>query len=200
MVNIAPPKGIIELQNYINWLEANKIEYRVLSAGDKVDGTLLLTGGADIGVNKIRDELEFEWLKQAIQEDYKILGVCRGMQLINIYFGGTVENLNEHILENHTIDQFTEDKCHNERLSQFHWVKSIKTGETFIVNSRHHQHCAIVGRKLIPTYYSLDYTVEGFISPDRTIMGIQWHPEREEINISSYNIGRQEAINFLKIK
>ncbi len=134
MVNIAPPKGIIELKNYIEWLAANKIEYRVLSAGDKVDGTLILSGGPDIGINKVRDELEFEWLKQAIEGGYKVLGICRGMQLINIHFGGTVENLNERVLENHLIDQFADDECHNERLSQFHWVKNIKNGETFIVN------------------------------------------------------------------
>lgn len=197
-VNIAPPKGIIELQNYIEWLVANGIDYKVLSAGDKVDGTLILSGGPDIGVNKHRDELEFEWLKQAIEGGHKVLGVCRGMQLINVYFDGIVENLHEYILEDHIADQFSDDECHNERLSQFHWVKNIKTGSTFITNSRHHQHCAVLGRKLIPVYYSLDYTVEGFVSPDRMIMGIQWHPERNEVNIPSYNIGRQEPINFLK--
>ena len=70
-----------------------------------LDG-LILSGGDNIGENKNRDETENLLLKLAIEKRIPVLGVCRGMQLINNYFGGdmSIDNTTEHISKNHDVE------------------------------------------------------------------------------------------------
>lgn len=199
MVNLAPPQSVIELDNYLKWLSDSNIKVKVLLAEDSVNGPLILSGGADIGINRNRDEREMRWIKEALDKGYPILGICRGMQLINHYLGGLVGNINDLILEDHLVDNFLDDEDHHERLSQFHWVKNIRNGDRFVVNSRHHQHCSVLAKELKAVFYSEDLVIESFESKTGTpILGIQWHPEREEVEIPSYQKSREYPINWLK--
>jgi gamma-glutamyl-gamma-aminobutyrate hydrolase PuuD len=199
MVNLAPPKSVRELDNYLKWLRDSDIEVKVLLAEDSVNGPLILSGGADIGVNRERDEREMRWIKDALDKGHPILGICRGMQLINHYLGGLVENINDLIVEDHLADNFLDDEDHHERLSQFHWVTHNRTAEKFVVNSRHHQCCAILARELKAVFYSEDLIIEAFVSKSGTpILGVQWHPEREEVEIPSYQKSRDYPVNWLK--
>ena len=83
MVNLAPPKSKQELERYIKWLNRHSIEFRVLSPGDQVDGTLVLSGGSDIGKDKKRDRAELGYLEQALSNSFPILGICLGMNAIS---------------------------------------------------------------------------------------------------------------------
>lgn len=177
-ISLAPPKSTLELNNYLNWLQDFNI--KILKEGDRVEGLLILCGGPDLGVNQDRDILEFKWLKEALDKNIPVLGVCRGMQLINYFLGGSIGDLDSAIVEDHTSDFFKDDTCHNERISNFHWVKDINTGELFTTNSRHHQHCINLFEDLIATHVSLDGSIEAYTNLDNTILGIQWHPERNE--------------------
>lgn len=177
-ISLAPPKSTLELNNYLNWLQ--EFSVKILKSGDDVEGLLVLCGGPDIGVNEERDVLEFKWLQEALDKNIPVLGVCRGMQLINYFLGGSVGDLDNLIVEDHTSDFFKDDVCHNERISSFHWVKDIGNGELFMTNSRHHQHCINLFEDLIPTHISLDGSVEAYKNSNNTILGIQWHPERNE--------------------
>jgi gamma-glutamyl-gamma-aminobutyrate hydrolase PuuD len=177
---VAPPKGSHELEMYKQWLTKHNFKYTVLTPEiTEINQPLLLCGGADVGVNKVRDQLEFNWIKSALENGQPIIGICRGMQLLNHYFGGDVENISEKLCENHLNDSFDDDEDHSHRLSQFHEVED-QYGNKLIVNSRHHQHCSCVPLNFEIIYRSKDGTVEGIEDVKNKIWAVQWHPERFE--------------------
>jgi putative glutamine amidotransferase len=189
---IAPPKGSYELELYIQWLNQYNIKYDVLTSNvTKINQPLLLCGGTDVGINKMRDRLEFNWIRSAIENGQPIIGVCRGMQILNVYFGGMVKSLNETITESHRLDSFEDDDDHGERVSQFHLVKDLN-GNTIHVNSRHHQYCSKVAKNFKVTYTSVNGGNIPEALEDRllNIYAVQWHPERfeSENNIIPLNI------------
>jgi len=179
MVNLAPPKGKQELERYIKWLTKHSIEFRVLSPGDQVDGTLVLSGGGDIGKDKKRDAIELQWISQALDNNIPILGICRGMQLVNSYFFGTIKNVK--IEENHCSDDFTIEHGNHVKPSVFHTVKNEYDLE-MLVNSRHHQCCSILSEELKAIFWAPDKTIEAAVSANNghKILLVQWHPERNE--------------------
>jgi gamma-glutamyl-gamma-aminobutyrate hydrolase PuuD len=181
---IAPPRGSSELELYIQWLNQHGLKYTVLTPEiTTINQPLLLCGGADIGVNKKRDRLEFNWIRSALENEQPIFGVCRGMQILNVYFGGMVDSLNEKAEESHRLDSFEDDDDHGERASQYHLVED-EDGGSFMVNSRHHQHCSIIADNFRITYRSVSCgnIVEGIEDIERRIYAIQWHPERPEFD------------------
>ena len=85
VIYVAPPRGVKEKESCLAWLKHYKYEVIWLDLRRKVKGPLLLCGGADIGKDPERDEKEFVWIKQALDSGYPILGLCRGMQVLNHY-------------------------------------------------------------------------------------------------------------------
>ena len=145
---------------------------------------LLLCGGGDIepwrygrrnaaayDLEPERDALEWGLLERFAAEQKPVLGVCRGMQLINVYFGGTlVQNI-----EGHTcVDGM--DRMHRTCILGG-FLKELY-GEAVVVNSAHHQCVDRVGRGLCVLQRAPDGTVEGICHCDLPIWGVQWHPER----------------------
>lgn len=186
-IYVAPPRGIKEKEAVYNWLLHYNHEIIWLDLRHKVKGPLLLCGGADIGKDPDRDLREFTWIKQALDSNNRILGICRGMQILNAYFGGTVEDLNESILEDHKAADFSENIDHSGKPSQFHNVEDLN--RTIInVNSRHHQHCSILAKNFKTTHlsYPLYSVVEGFEDLDNKIWAVQWHPEKMESDDNEY--------------
>lgn len=164
---------------------------------DDADG-LLVTGGVDVeparygdapvpeldAVDPARDEMEFALLGSALSRDLPVLAICRGHQVLNVAFGG---RLQQHIPgDGH--------RAHDEppHESRFHDV-TVEEGSVLAellgtgvrrVNSRHHQAVrpGMVGKGLLPSAMSPDGIVEGLESPaHRWVLGVQWHPERSEV-------------------
>ena len=108
-VYVAPPRGKLEKIAYQQWLEHYGHTPVWLDLRRKVTGPLILCGGADIGKDPERDAKEYVWIQQALDAGHKILGVCRGMQILNEFFGGTVIDVLESIVEDHKAGDFAED-------------------------------------------------------------------------------------------
>jgi GMP synthase-like glutamine amidotransferase len=190
-VFIAPPKGERELEMYKIWLTANGFEPIVLERRiQHIHKPLILCGGADLGKNIQRDSLEFGWIESAIIHGQPIIGVCRGMQVLNRYFGGQVTDLEDLITEDHRSDLFDDDVDHSERLSQFHFVVD-EFRNAMRVNSRHHQYCSEIAPNFKVTYWAFgDMVPEAIEDADRKIWAVQWHPERDESDDNEYPLNK----------
>lgn len=145
---------------------------------------LLLPGGGDIhprfygrdiagatGIDEARDERELALFRRFAEQGRPILGVCRGLQLINVACGGT---LRRHIDGHSQI---------NGR-DTFHAVHSGDAllcglyGARFTVNSAHHQAADLPGAGLREVAWAEDGTVEALRHKTLPILAVQWHPER----------------------
>lgn len=191
-VFVAPPKGEIEGRAYIDWIISKGFEPIMIDLRyKKIDAPLMLCGGADIGKNPERDRRELGWIKMALDAQQPIIGVCRGMQILNHYFGGKVEDLKDRIAEYHQSDEFSDDEDHSERESQFHYIKNLDD-VMFEVNSRHHQWCSIIADNFNVTHMSFDggWIPEAIEDEALKIIAVQWHPERfecpEVLNLFKY--------------
>ena len=159
---------------------------------------VILTGGLDIGPNiygedtdpeadvrisSERDEWEIPILKQALANNMPILGICRGMQLLNVVFGGKLIQ----DLSGHRDIESPEDKSvfHQIYLSPGTKLAAIMGSGGFIrVNSQHHQGLGEAQKapSLLASAYSLDDgIIEAIESPNHDwVIGVQWHNEIEE--------------------
>lgn len=142
----------------------------------KLDG-LILSGGNTLvayadakdksdSLSAERDAFETSLLKAALSTKKPILGVCRGLQIINTYYGGQLTKVRGHAGTRHQL--FSED---SRTAFQF-------PGE---VNSFHD--CAVPYKKLAKDLISLAHdseeNIEAFFHPFDKVLGIMWHPERE---------------------
>lgn len=163
------------------------------------DGLLLL-GGGDVdparygaepdvahnyGVEPDRDALEIELLRTADLWELPALCVCRGMQVLNVAFGGT---LHQHLPEMpgmlaHGVPALDTRSLHDVRLDPRSKTWATTKTTTIACSSHHHQGVDRVGRKLRATGWSSDGLVEAIerevADPESLhwMVGIQWHPE-----------------------
>ncbi len=141
----------------------------------QIDG-LILSGGDNIGDYPERDKTEKELLEYAIQNKIEVLGICRGMQIINDYFGGSVElsKNSQHIQKSHFVEITNSNS-------------SFFNSNSILVNSFHYNLIRknTLGKNLKPfATVKSDETIEGFSHVNLPIFGVMWHPERDQNKIS----------------
>jgi putative glutamine amidotransferase len=158
---------------------------------------LVLTGGSDVsparygeephesvyGVDDLRDDVEIALAMRALEMGLPIFAICRGLQVLNIAFGGSlVQHLSP---ENGATDLHAawdyDPSAHS------HGVKFTAgslaaevyspSGGGWMVNSLHHQAVARVGSGMVATGWATDGTIEAAEMPDHTVLAVQWHPE-----------------------
>jgi putative glutamine amidotransferase len=162
---------------------------------DLVDG-LMLAGGSDVdpasygarphpetrGTWPERDRFELGLVHRAIERDIPVLGICRGMQMLNVACGGT---LDQHLPERvghddhrHTPGQFSD---HEVRLEPGSLAARAVGAETTAVKSHHHQGVDELGEGLAATGWSTaDGVVEALELERRAYaLGVLWHPEED---------------------
>lgn len=173
------------------WIEADDPD-RAIETMLQCDG-LLLSGGEDIDpfhygqtptekcgeINKIRDRVELKMLEAFLATGKPVFGICRGVQLMNAYFGGTLHQDIQEIAGcrhedwlrkntgNHTVIL-----CPDTKLS------AIMGVEKCLVNSLHHQAVDRAAPVLTVCAVSEDGIIEAVEHPDHKFcIGVQWHPE-----------------------
>jgi putative glutamine amidotransferase len=162
---------------------------------DRLDG-VLLAGGRDIDPltygarpepetgepSPERDRFELALASAALERDLPLLGVCRGMQMLNIACGGTlVQHLEGELCERHrhTAGVFSD---HHVTLEPGSLAARAAGGERVAVRSHHHQAIGEVGEGLVVTGRSPeDGIAEAVELPGkRFVLGVLWHPEEDE--------------------
>ena len=129
---------------------------------------LLLPGGGDIAPDGLDDE-ETAVIRAFIDAGKPILGICRGMQALNVYFGGTLfADIPGHRVTG--IDMIHPTAAEGPVAELF--------GSAPVVNSTHHQAVDRLGDGLVICQRAPDGIVEAFYHASLPILGVQWHPER----------------------
>lgn len=164
---------------------------------DICDG-LILSGGPDIDakyfgkynmpyeneISPIRDSMEIFLAQQAIVGDKPILGICRGIQVINIAAGGSI--FQDIYAENNTNMQLIKHSQQAPRWFQIHNIDiqsdtclhSIFGSETLKVNSFHHQAVSHIAPGFTINAYAEDGIIEAVSKENKKfVLGVQWHPE-----------------------
>lgn len=156
------PSQILDVVSYVKMFGCDGI---ILSNGESVK---LKKNDLGEWVGSDRDVMEAKLLDWAIQRDVPVLGVCRGMQLINCYFGGQLKkNIKGHVTESHRIDIIMD------------YFQEFYGTDTTEVNS---YHCMGITKsslgKGLSVWAKQEDIIEGFIHNTFPILGIEWHPER----------------------
>lgn len=156
-----------------------------------IDG-IIMTGGGDIhpsyfgeemvdecGVpDSVRDIYDIHLIKLAAQHCIPMLGICRGEQLINVAFGGTLfQDLPSQFLGDTLFQHRNAD--HEVILQTDSWISNITRVDSFVANSYHHQAIKDVAPGFIVSGWSNDNVIEVIENVDGyPIWGVQFHPER----------------------
>lgn len=161
---------------------------------DLIDG-LIITGGVDIsplryGENPLkdtdvicieRDKMEFNLLELAIKKSIPVMGICRGLQLINVAFGGTLyQDIPSQIPNAHGHVSLSTMRYgyHEVHLIEDGYLYEIFKKDKIVVNSLHHQSIKEIGKNLKVVATSEDGVIEAIESiDDNKIFGVQFHPE-----------------------
>jgi putative glutamine amidotransferase len=162
---------------------------------DRLDG-LILSGGADVDPARYgatahprtvwhteRDEAELALLRAALARDLPVLGICRGLQLMAVEYGGRLHQHLPDVLghEGHrppgepgAMPDYGEHAVHTQPGSRLHAL----LGDAVVVNSSHHQGVADPGRLTPVGWVPGDDLIEAAEDPSRGfVVGVQWHPE-----------------------
>ena len=187
-------KGIEQAGGIPLMLPLTSNEENLEQLAEEIDG-FLYAGGQDISPNlyaqkrsemcgqccRERDEMETMLFRMVYEQDKPLLGICRGIQCINVVMGGTLyQDLpSEHSsdTEHHQMPPY-DVPVHSVKIIGDSPLYKLLKKETLMVNSYHHQAIKTLAPKLSVMAVSEDSLVEAVYVPNKKfIWGIQWHPE-----------------------
>lgn len=184
--------------NYQKALDFFSLRYEVTLSTGNLSGfdALLLPGGGDIdpvlisepdmgskNIDRELDILQFQALDLFVKSKKPILGICKGFQLIELYFGASlIQDLplpSLHPVQENGADSLHFVHCRPLSCARTeHSFSSPDFPEKVLVNSAHHQGIQKNGRQLYPFQEAEDGITEGVCHETLPILAFQWHPER----------------------
>jgi putative glutamine amidotransferase len=195
-----------KFQKYLEWLQQGGKGVRTLTLSYQLDNLqalkqcdgLVLTGGHDVDpalyhgplqhqtiadVNRRRDDFELQALQYAMNATLPVLGICRGLQLANVFFGGTlIPDLEESGFRSHRSEQDSAERSHPVIVEADSKLFGITNCERGIINSSHHQAARTPGKGLRVVGRSDDGVIEAMeLAENGSVpffLLVQWHPER----------------------
>ncbi len=211
-VTIALSKSIgsANYEAYNSWLQSIEPDAKIinlygLSPDEAVselrdcDG-LVLTGGPDVHpvyfnktfdtarcqIDNYRDTLEFALIKEAEKMKIPILGICRGAQIFNVAYGGSlIVDIPEDTDSEISHQAADGDMNHNISVVDGSLLHKLSESLFGIVNSNHHQSVDRLADIFVVSATSPDGIIEAYEYKDNTkpfFLGVQWHPERLEFD------------------
>lgn len=176
--------------NYVRFVQRTGAVPKVtLSPGEVAHcHALILPGGGDItpaffgetnhgsrNIDTALDIIQLQALDLAVRKKIPVLGICKGMQIINVGFGGTItQELKTAALHRYGGG----DQYHITTIQKNSPLHSLY-GDTCIVNSAHHQGLNRLGAGLQAIQHCpLDHCIEAISHRHYPVLGLQWHPER----------------------
>lgn len=165
---------------------------------DRLDG-VIATGGGDIDpsvfgqeqhettdeIDAERDAFELALIKEVVARDMPLLGICRGLQIMNVAFGGTLHQDIDALVENSHQHRQQNEKIHHEQVYQTatltpgdHPLRNHAQGDQIEINSFHHQCINVLASPLVSMAETDDGVIEAVYHPQMSYgMAVQWHPE-----------------------
>jgi putative glutamine amidotransferase len=224
-IGISKGSGSPKYANYRRWLEEADDDLEVIdlaASSDleadmaRIDG-LVLTGGSDVDperygrpelvgrcedIDRERDARELRMLDIAEERELPVLGICRGLQVLNVHRGGTLIAHIPDFVEGGEAHQKDGDVDRRHSIDVVSGTLLLKaagqlSGE---VNSAHHQAIDELGGGLVASARSSDGVIEAVELSNRMgspyVLAVQWHPERMEDRDSGFASGVREQFLF----
>ena len=140
----------------------------------EIDG-IILSGGASVGLYPERDATDERLISYGIDLALPILGICRGMQSIGLYFGGSLQTVPNHVCVRHKLRSVSTSFPYPDTVNSFHDFSLMECPKDFDI-------CA----------FSEDGCIEAIAHKRLPIEGWMWHPEREleSSKVDTDNIAR----------
>ena len=180
--------------NYIHAIEAQGGIAVVAENDDPQDcAGLVLCGGGDVdpsfygeeingteveSIKRERDEKEFSLIRKFVELQRPILGICRGHQILNVCFGGTLIQDLPNAPDHMYLSDIKADNAHPTDISPDSFLFPLY-GSSVITNSTHHQAIARIGSGLRAVQWAEPgHVIEAVQHESLPIFSVQWHPER----------------------
>jgi putative glutamine amidotransferase len=218
--------------NYSKWMASYASTVEVIKLSEKTNNleevkkcnAVLFSGGEDVhpqfyhkpeylsychasDINQKRDEFELKLMEYTEKNSIPVLGVCRGLQLFNVFKKGTlIPDLPSFGKFNHSKLEDDSDRPHSILVDPNSYLaKHILHTEKGVINSNHHQSADLIGEGLVASAFSEDGVVEAIERIDSSENGflllVQWHPERMTPSHSIFVEGiRRAFFNAIKNK
>ena len=166
---------LIPINNFkINFLDSFNCSGVILGPGEDTKFNLKKKKGTK------RDLIEYQIFRYALKNNIPLLGICRGMQILNLFYGGKINIVRNHVTRSHKIS-IVDNKFRSKYLKKNIYKNSYHDYGICDYNLSKH---------LTPWAY-VDDVVEGFYDKKKKVYAIGWHPER-------YKIFKEDDLKFIK--